>query len=375
MFYEAAAKMRREVEADLGFDGVRDRIVLLGDAGKSIVSGSAFICPAAACRIGTAPWMRGAPGPAWSPGRQEKIFMDYAAWARRSRPVATLLTLWLHNESDTYYHHISAAEWAGALRHDARLTRSALHMDAGHTPYMFVWVPAAFGPASARGAAIIGAAQAIKSGMRMLEDDPEFHALAGPQTGDLDMSNQAPGYGYMHMTRQDAVSLVHRAANCAANALRTYAHAGSAAAAHVLDCQGPVAARARCDGTDPDRVDVALSLAPATSIGALGTAAASGAGWQAVAPGGHQTLAARSAELVSASAVRLRFPKPVGRGWRLYYGYGVGRIALDGGAGQGSALYDSAGIPMTLPPSGLAVERAAGRATSGRSSVIPSGLE
>ena len=355
MYYDAAEKVRLEVQRALGFDGTRDRIVLLGALGETAVSGSPFLCPAAQCAVGAEPWMRGAPGPGWSAGKQEGNFLRYAEETHLTFPVSVVLTLWLHNETDVYDRRISAAEWASAVKADARLTRSALHIDPDHSPYMFVWVPAAFSPEVARSKDVGKSAQEIKSGMAMLEHDPDFNALAGPQTGDSDMSNGAPGYGYLHMTRDDASSLVHRISNCVADALQAYAHPGSFVTVHPLDCRGPVAKQAILDHQHPEKVLVSLHVARSDAIRPPGSAAAKGAGWSAVSPDGTETLDAVSANLVATSEVEVSFSKPLSAGWRVYYGYGVGRIAYQGGPGRGAALYDSAGIPMTVPSTGLAL--------------------
>ncbi len=352
-YYYAAEAVRTEVQRDLGFDGARDKVAIMAAFGKTLVSGAPFLCPPTECSAGLEPWMHGAPGPDWSAGTYETRLLDYVGAQRAAAAAPVILTLWLHNEADVYDGRLSAAEWVSAVRADARLARSAFRLDPMHSPYMFVWVPAAFGAVSRDMAYIHRSAQAIKSGMAALEQDPAFHALAGPQTGDLDMSNGAPGYGYVHMTRQDTASLVHRVANCVANALRRYARPGSVAAETVLDCHGPVAEQARLDAHHPGKVTVAFHLEPGTGIQPLGSAAAKGAGWVAVSPDAARVLPAQSAGLVGRDEVALSFAQPLSAAWRVYYGYGIGRIAVANGPGEGSALYDTRGIPMTMSWAGL----------------------
>jgi hypothetical protein len=355
MYYGAAEEVRREVQQDLGFDGIKNRVLLLGALKKTVVSATHLVCPADRCAAGDAPWMHGSPGPAWAPGPLETGLLRYVSGKRITPSAPVVLTLWLHNESDVYDRGLTAAEWTSAVRAEARLTRSALGADPIHAPYMFVWVPSAFGLASARSKDVRASAQAIKSAMEVLEHDPTFAAVAGPQTGDLDMSNDFPGYGYIHMTRADTLYLVDRMANCAANVLQPYAQPGSVVARHLLDCHGPVAEQAMLDQQHPEDVTVAFHVEHSTYIQAAGSAASHGAGWSAVSPDGTESLDATSAQVVSSSRVEVAFPKPLAVGWRIYYGYGVGRIAHDNGPGEGSALYDSAGIPMTAPSEGLVV--------------------
>ena len=348
----AAEQVRREVQDDLGLDGTTDRIIVTASP-DTFVPGEPFVCPKADCPFGVDPWMRGAHGPRWAAGKQEKTFLRYVSKEHVKLKTSVTVTLWLHNESDIYDRYITASAWAEAVRTDAALTRAVLHAQPAASPYVFVWIPSAVTPGLGGLPKVVHSAQEIKRGMSLLENDASFYGFAGPQAGDLDMSNDAPGNGYLHMTRNDAASLVHSLANCVANAIRPFARPKSRAAPGVLDCQGPVARRAEFDPGQPTKIAVRFDLAPGADLQKPSAAAAAGAGWLAVSSDTRETVPAQAVRITSPGAVEVSLAKPVSAGWRLYYGYGVGRIALGGGPGAKSGLYDSLGIPMTMPPAGL----------------------
>ncbi len=349
----AAEAMRLEVQNDLGFDGNSDHVILLGDRLRSMWPGVPFLLPIPR-RFDEAPWLTGFPGPNWGVGGREQIFLDYLAALPAPIRHAPILTLWMHNESDTFAFGLTAQAWAQAVRYDASLVRRVLAQQPATTPYLFIWVPANYMPENSPPPALDHPAQTIKQGMALLAADPGFVALTGPQTGDLDMSGDDGVKGGLHLSKMDAATLVHRLANCAANALAAYAKPG--APAGRLDCTGPVAIHAWQAALTPDVVHIRLSrphiLAP------LSDAAAHGAGWCAISPAYPYGLAPISVSIDSLDDLALRFPQKIDASARIFYGYGAGRIALNFGAGHGAAVYDNNQTPLTASPNGLPIAAA-----------------
>jgi len=357
----AAEKLRAEVARDLGYDGVHDRVILFGDRQRSMWPGVPFVLGGPA-RPDQTPWLTGFPGPGWGIGARERIFLDYLAGLPAPLRHAPVLTLWMHNETDTYGFGLTAQNWAQAVRYDATLVRRVLGVTPAASPYLFVWVPANFPPENGYKPRVMQTAQAIKQGMALLAEDPGFNGHLGPQTGDLDMSGgEAAGgagpAGGLHFSAADSAALVHRMANCAADAVAAYAKPDAPARGGALDCAGPVAVSAWQGGRVADVVHVRLALPRGVVLAPLAAAAASGAGWRVLSAAQPDGVAPVSVTLGGADDVALRFARGLGAGGTLYYGYGPGRIAKDGGPGQGAGLYGTDGIPMTTPPNGLPIRQ------------------
>jgi hypothetical protein len=355
--YGAAEQMRNEVRRDLGFDGRNGRVVLLGDQNVTMWGGVPFVYDRPD-RPGYGPWLTGDPGPHWGIGTRERIFLDYLAKLPPELRHAPVLTVWMHNETDGYDFALTAQHWAQAVRYDAGLVRRIL----GPAPYLFVWVPANFPPENAAPLAALRTAQAIKQGMAGLAADAAFAAALGPQTGDLDMSGHDPaqgsaGNGGLHFSQEDAAILVHRIANCAANALAAYAKPGAPGFGGHLDCTGPVALRAWQDARQADVVH--LRLTAPSGLAQLSPAAASGAGWRAVTPSYPSGVPAVAVTAEAPDTLALQFGQKLPPAARIYYGLGPGRIALGAGSGHGAAVYDREGMALTISPDGLPVSRRA----------------
>lgn len=321
---QGAQDLTARVQALLRARGVPGTVHLLGGINKTEFSGAGFTIQ------DDRRWLL-RDGATWHPAWREQALLDYVASLPAAVRAAPTITLWLHNETDELDTALTPALWAGAVRADAGWVRARLGQAASSSPYMFVWVPFWVPWDSALDAR----AQMIRQGMAALVADAGFHAVAGPQTGDLDMTGTGDR---MHMNKADSAVLAARLAPyVAAVALRL--HGDAAAAAALLPAPFDAVA-ARLAG--PGQVAVRLSAAPAP----LADAAASGAGWSLRA--GDARVAA-SAQRVAGEGVVLSFPR-VPAGARLFYAYGHGQM------GQRAAVYDAAGTALVGPVEGLDVE-------------------
>lgn len=332
-----AQDMVARVQALLRARGVPGTVRLLGGLNKTEFSGAGFTI------ADDRAWLDGAPGPDWSPGWREQALLDYLSALPPDIRRAPTITLWLHNETDELNPDLTPHVWTSAVRQDAAWVRARLGQGAATTPYYFAWVPF-YVPWDS---ALDRRAQMIKQGMAELAADASFHAVLGPQTGDLDMNGTGDA---MHMSRADADLLAARLArHLAALALRLKGDPRGAAA-----IEPPVFAATAAQAVGAGAVDVAVSGPIAVP---LSVAAAHGAGWSLVAPGGGIT-AARSAAAVGPAALHISFGTAIPGGARLLYGYGHGRIAAPGGGpGQGAAIYGPDGVALTAPWDGLALAR------------------
>ena len=345
---DAGRAMAGEVAALLGFDGRTATVTLIGGPGRTEHAATALIWD----QVGGRAWMSPAPGgQGWVPNANEQQVLDtlkaLPAPVRRS----PTLTLWLHNESDCNNPDVTRETWASAIRADAGWVRAALGQTAATTPYLFAWVPFEIGAGPVALEVQDRKAQAMRLGMQDLAADQSFHAVAAPQTGDLDMNGAGGRFGGMHMSVPDALVLADRLARVAACELSGYARPG--APVRSLDCghPGPVALAATRLAADRVAIEAAPHGAP---IAPLGLAAAHGAGWVARLPGGI-SVPARAARLVAPTRLELVFSIPLPADARIHYGYGHGRISAENGTGAGAAIYDQNGEPMSAPIEGLPV--------------------
>ena len=107
--------------------------------------------------------------------------------------------------------------------------------------------------------------------------------------------------------------------------------------------------------TPTDSHSLAVQLAPdvATGLQPLDADAASGLGWSIHTADG-QVLAADQASITGGQTLNLHFASALPTQGTLFYGYGYGRLAVDGDhPGQGNAVYDSAGLPAWTPAGGV----------------------
>ncbi|WP_135466280.1 carbohydrate-binding domain-containing protein [Crenalkalicoccus roseus] len=349
--WAAPTAMRKEIEKLLGFDGVTNRVVVhvdWGDSTSTVHSGTSFLKE----------WMRKDASGQWVAGDLTKSLLGYIAHdmtaAQRANPTAVF---WLHSESDSTIHGLSAADWAAAVRADAALVRQALGQSAETVPYMFVSAHPYWGNGAAH--------QAIRLGMETLAADAGFNGHIAARALDLDIDNDdydgnpaTREYGGSHISASDAMVIAARAARSIAEAFAQYALPDSpmALAGGDIANLGPKVVAARPVGARTLEIDVEHDGAAA--FAKLHPDAAKGVGWSVHVPGG-KTLYATSATILDGDTLRVTFDGDLPAGGMLHYGYGYGRLASDGGPGQGRAVYDSAGLPIWTPASGVAIAASA----------------
>jgi hypothetical protein len=130
---------------------------------------------------------------------------------------------------------------------------------------------------------------------------------------------------------------------------------------------GPTALQARRTG--PNRAEITLISPNTPYLAALSPAAAAGIGWLAIAPDGQKIPAVAVEEHPApalsptlAPTLAIRFSARLPPGCVLTYGWAKGRLAAPGAPGHNGAIYDRAGIPLSLPAGGIALTTASGGA-------------
>ena len=367
--------VRNALEHELGFDGVENKVNLIGasspdaDGDLTMLGATAFL---PAVGVPTASTWLESPGPGsdgpFSPGAVETKLLGHVGSLPADEKDAPTLVLWMHSESDGSWSGQTAESWEAGVRYDAGLVRAALDgQGAATVPYLFVAIP--FDPD------VPASIQAIKQGMEKLAADPSFDASIATRTGDLDMDNPANGlpegrvvYGGPHVDQTDVDILAGRISASAVDVFARYALPGSpvALAGGHLDDSGPqaVSATAVHDGT----VIVELALDPdAGGLGKEGAEAAAGLGW--TAQDGDVSDVATASFVRADDSLVLVFATPPAAGSTLFYGYGGGRIAIGadthhgagypgegpGDPGGGNSLYDGNGLPVWASASGVAI--------------------
>jgi hypothetical protein len=332
-----------EVQRLLGFDGINDTVSLQfaaqqPDGRNTVVSGTALI----------GSWLIPTPGGGWQPAALEQGLLGYIGGsmtaAERADPT---IVLWLHNEYDSANASLTPDVWTNAVRADAALVRQAFGRP--DIPYMFVApIPYLSGTDAGN--------QAIRVGMEQLDADPGFNASIGAHANDLDMDALWQGIGG-HLDAQDATTIALRAARSLAEAWAEHAKPGSpvALAGGNLADDGPRALQAERVSEHEVAVHVAFDVAAGFSP--LEADAAAGTGWTVHAPDGA-VLPAFSARVLGPETLLVSFVSPVPLGGALHYGHGVGRLTGMDGGGQGNAVYDSQGMPLWVPATGLTVQEA-----------------
>lgn len=334
-----------EVQRLLGFDGVNDR-VLLDDWWRpeqnTVFGATAFI----------GDWVARDANGAWQPLQYEQALLRNMS---ENPPATETAIVWLHNEYDSlYYPNLTATEWQSAVRADAAMVRAALGLDPASSPYVFVSAipfPTAYD----------NSLQAIRAGMENLEADPSFGAIVGARALDLDMSFKfefetayaSYAYGLSHISAQDAVTIGQRLARSLAEEWAAYAKPGSPVALEGgnIASDGPKVVAATAVSADTLVVKVAHDRA--AGFTPLDADAAAGTGW--VAGNGVTAVWADSVQAVSADTLQIHFNGAIPvNGW-LFYGYGYGRLAAADQPGAGNAIYDSAGLPIWTPATGVAI--------------------
>ncbi len=353
--------LRRQLEILLGYDGVHQTVTILGSEGRTMWSRTALI-PSASLPRATPTWFDPAPGGTWQPGALDAAFLAFIKSLPAPIRAAPTATLWLHNESDSCSLALTADLWARAVRHAMAEERAGLGQPAATTPVGFIYVPFNFAPGVAEQTGGPIRAQAIKQVFQDLAADTPFNAFVAAQAGDTNMNGTTAFFGGLHMSAADGAQLVARMAASLATHLAGYAQPGSPAALGAIAVTGPRAIAARV--VTPHSITVQLRTSTtAADLRGLSAPASVGAGWSVV--DGCTQVFASTATALPGHQIRLGFAKtlPTSPDARLFYAYGVGRIiaqtskAIAGvtveGPGQGAAIYDSAGLPLSADAYGL----------------------
>ena len=347
----AAEVLVREVQRLLGFDGTTDRVVLDANwwtPGQEMIRSSTAFVGDWVARDGNGNWQ--------ALGPDQALLSHIAANPRPD--AAEIATLWFHSEHDSLNPSLTAAEWESAVRYDAALVRGALGRDAEHSPYVFVSaIP--FAGASDQ------TTQAIRGAMERLAADPAFNGRIGVRALDLDMSFHFPSeandtaYGAAHISAADSLAIAARLARSLAEEWAEYARPGSpvALAGGDIADAGPRVVAAGLSA--PDTLLVRVVHDRTAGFAPLDPDAAAGLGWSV--RGAGRVIGVDQVEVVAPNMLRLHLtePLPADGGFRLFYGYGYGRLAQPNQPGQGNAIYDQEGMPLWTPAEGAAVSATA----------------
>ncbi len=359
-----ATALVAKVQALLGFDGVKQSVSVLGALGKSCIFGTYLVGTP-----GLPPsnvWLTGSAATGWTNAINESLFIAYIEAlpaAIRSRPT---VILWIHNEQDSTNGAVTRADWESAIRFNIGAVRHVFGQTAATMPMDIVYVPYDPVPGHEQSKGLSSEVETLKSGFEGLAADTAFNAVIAAQAGDSNMDGP-PGksvpYGGPHFDQADIDTVSARLAVTIANQFWLYAQPGSpeAVAKGTLDNTGPMVETASRAGSTA--LVVAFTPSPTGGgIRGLSDVAASGAGWSVVDASGvlyasHATRVGRKLVLTFSSTI------PTTSKARLYYGWGTGRIfALSAppplnttteGPGQGSAVYDQAGLPAWTPAGGV----------------------
>jgi hypothetical protein len=335
----------REVQRLLGFDGITDTVSLefaTGVDNNTAVGGTALLGDWLEPVNGD--WQQG-----WQAGTYEQQLLNFIGTnlsaGQRAEPT---IVLWLHNEYDSMFGDLSAAEWTSAVRTDAALVRQALGHD--DVPYVFV-SPIPYGPGTDAGN------QAIRSGMEQLAADASFNAATTAANGDLDMDDTVFGGLQSHLDTTDALTVAARAARSIAELWASHAKPGSpvALAGGAVADDGPVATSVQ--QTAARTLSVTFTLDHANGLAPLDADAAAGVGWSLRL--GGTVLEATGATITGANTLTLTFDADIPAGARLHYGYGIGQLTGADGGSQGNAVYDDQALPARTPAAGLVVNAGA----------------
>ena len=339
-----AQTMIAETQRLLGFDGVNDRVILddwWQPNQVTIFGATAFI----------GDWIARDGNGVWQPQQYEQSLLRNLS---QNPPATETAIVWLHNEYDSLYPTLTAAEWMSAVRADAALVRGALGVDAARSPYVFVSaIPFPTGYDTSH--------QVIRAGMEALDADPAFGAVVGARALDLDMSFKFPfettltdyTYGLSHISAQDAAKIGERLARSLAEEWAEYARPGSPVALEGgnIASAGPKVVAATVAAADTLVVKVAHDRA--AGFAPLDPDAAAGIGW--VVGGSTSAVTADNVQVLSADTLQIHFKGAIPADGALYYGYGYGRLAGSNQPAQGNAIYDAAGLPLWTPAAGVGV--------------------
>lgn len=344
------ATLKGELANLLGFDPSVDRINLVydryaTDGTSTAIAGTAFLRD----------WIEPIAGDyrnGWQIDRGTRQLLEAVqnTIAKNDAPTAVV---WLHNETDSSWNakgqQVSADMWVSGVAWEAELLRAAVGRSAAEMPYFFVSAIPYWGKPDLN--------QQIKIGMEQLSADPYFNAVIAARGVDVNENgDNTSNYGGPHISGADAVLLAHRLALSIAEYFADLAKPGSpVASAHgMLANEGPHAFSAAIVAGEPNAVLVRVEHDEATGLAPLSAAAALAAGWTArTAAGG--SLVAQHAEVLGPDLIKLTFGTALASGMQLHFGWGNMRSAIGNSAGQGGAIYDTAGLPTWTDAGGLSI--------------------
>lgn len=354
--------LQNNVSKLLGFDNKTYKITLLGEPQQTMWSGVGLIRQPGAT---TPSWLIPGPHGTWIDDAMQRTFLAYLRALPAPIRASPTITLWLHNETDTYDRRLTQPEWQSAIRHAIAEERAALGQSPATTPIDFVYIPFDCATLCLQIAGFAPQVQFMQAGFANLAADPALNAHIAAQFGDANMDETGGTFGGMHMDKADATTLAHRLVPALANQLWRYALPGSAEAAAkgTLPAIGPTATTATRTG----RYTVRVATTPepgSTGLAPLTPQAAEGAGW-AIVDNKHvlyPTAATRDGNIID-----LTFPTPIPTtpAARLYYGWGTARLIVlhdlpwkdhaTAKPGRNAAIYDSNDLPLRVPAAGLPI--------------------
>ncbi len=373
------AAVQTDVDQLLGFDGVTNKVNILGGATPDAEGNVTAVGATALLPPVTNHWLNLVNGDytqGFTAGPIEQGLLNYIGDLPADERAAPTAVLYMQDESDASIAGAeTTAEWMAGVQYEAGLVRQAFGQTAATVPYLFVPVPF-----DADDAATM---QAIRLGQEDLAADPAFNGAVATHTGDLNMDNPFNGlpagdviYGGPHIDQQDADTLAARVAPSVADAFAQYALPGSplALANGHVDDSGPQAVRVDWVPAQPTQVIVTLQDDPsALGLEPLGAEAAVGLGW--TIRDGDSSISAASAQELPGDQLLLTFAGavPMDATARLFYDYGTGRLAVGaathtgpgypgvgvGSPGEGNGIYDANGLPAWASAAGVTAGSAA----------------
>ena len=354
------ARMGKQIEALLGFDGSNQVVnVVAANQSPDMKTGTTWSGTAL-----TTDWLTqngGSYKNGWTANTIEKAYLsslDQIPMADRGAPTAIVM---LHNESDSDLSQLSTDEWKSAVTYEAGLARSVLGLSASDSPYLFVSpIPFNFGADEPVHN------QAIALGQAQLSADPSFNGKVVTQlSSDVTMDHDYPYTpGGYHLDTIDQQTLYGRAALGVAQEFASSAMAGSpiALANGNIDDHGPQVSQVQAVGGQPNQLLLTVTFDQASSLQGLSSVAAAGTGWSlrqnALAP--TPDASATAAQVVGTNQILLTFDHTVPASDSLFYAWGGLRLDQNNGNGQGNAVYDDKGLPLSVDPNGLSLAPASG---------------
>jgi hypothetical protein len=298
----------------------------------------------------------------WSANTIEESYLSALNQVAQTSAAGTpTAILSLHNEFDSQDANPTTAEWESAVEYQAGLARAVLGLTPAEAPYLFISpIPFNFGgnePVNN---------QAIAVGQQQLAADPSFDAkVVTQQSSDVTMDHDGSPGGY-HMNLQDREAVYGRAALGVAEEFATSALAGSPlalAGGNAIDSQGPqvvsVQTAASNSSLAANQLLLTVAFDQATSLNAtLSQVAADGTGWslrQAYTQA-NPDATATAARIVGSNQILLTFNNNININDRLFYTWGSLRLDENNGTGNGNAIYDNNGMPLSVSALGLAVD-------------------